>query len=249
MGPGMGILEKVGSPAVLRVWSGRAVVNGVNVSVRTRRRRRTGKMVLIRALNHLQRVFVMSPNRVKLAPSSVEIRMNPDDLASLAEEMEVAAAADFASVAYRSAILKHGARVTSAAPLDVRISADESVPAGRYRIVPRPESGNHYAPSALAQNPVLRLITDNEVTESQISGVHAGRSKTVEFVLPVKRTVSRVHARFTVVDGEWYITGLGVNGILVNDRALTGVQMLYDGDVLSWGRTADAPTSRVEILP
>ncbi|HET7012636.1 MAG TPA: FHA domain-containing protein [Streptosporangiaceae bacterium] len=191
----------------------------------------------------------MSPNRVKMAPSGVEIRLNTADLALIAEEMEIAAAAEFASAAYRSAITKHGALVSSSAPLEVRISEDASVPAGRYRIVALPESDLRYSATALAANPALRLVTGNEVAESRISGVRAGRSKTVEFVLPVKRTVSRIHARFTVIDGDWHITGLGVNGILVNDCPLTGVQMLYDGDVLSWGRTADAPTSRVEILP
>ena len=49
---------------------------------------RDGREVLQLALRHLPEVFIVTPSGSLLAPNAVEVLMNPDDFASLAEVME-----------------------------------------------------------------------------------------------------------------------------------------------------------------
>jgi hypothetical protein len=94
--------------------------------------------------------------------------------------------------------------------------------------------------------PLLRLVTGDSVVQTRISGACAGRGP-VDLVLPEVPTVSREHARFTFADGEWRVVNLGRNGLMLNDVPLNGPHAIRDGDVIRWGRTADALMSRVEI--
>jgi FHA domain len=94
--------------------------------------------------------------------------------------------------------------------------------------------------------PVLRLVTDDWVAETRVSGARAGRGA-VELVLPEVPTVSREHARFTFSDGRWWIANLGKNGLTLNGAALADEQPLCNGDSIRWGMRSDALLSRVEI--
>jgi pSer/pThr/pTyr-binding forkhead associated (FHA) protein len=94
--------------------------------------------------------------------------------------------------------------------------------------------------------PVLRLVTGSWVTETSISGARAGRGA-VELELPYAPTVSRVHARFTFSEGLWRVTNEGMNGLTVNGVPVEAEQPLTDGDSIRWGKSPDAPVSRVEI--
>jgi pSer/pThr/pTyr-binding forkhead associated (FHA) protein len=94
--------------------------------------------------------------------------------------------------------------------------------------------------------PVLRLVTGSSVAETVTSGARAGRGP-VELVLPEVPTVSRVHATFTFAADHWWVTNQGVNGLSVNDVPVEGKQPLNDGDSIRWGKSPDAPLSRVEI--
>jgi pSer/pThr/pTyr-binding forkhead associated (FHA) protein len=94
--------------------------------------------------------------------------------------------------------------------------------------------------------PVLRLVTGSWVTETSISGARAGRGP-VELELPYAPTVSRVHARFTFSEGLWRVTNEGMNGLTVNGVPVEAEQPLTDGDSIRWGKSPDAPVSRVEI--
>ena len=94
--------------------------------------------------------------------------------------------------------------------------------------------------------PVLRLVTGSWVTETSMSGARAGRGP-VELELPYAPTVSRVHARFRFSDGCWRVTNEGMNGLTVNGVPVASEEPLGDGDSIRWGKSPDAPVSRVEI--
>ena len=98
-----------------------------------------------------------------------------------------------------------------------------------------------------ALTPLLRLITNGAAAETRVSGARAGRGKGVELQLPGEPTVSRVHATFTCTGGEWRITVLGRNGVLLNGTALTGEHVVRDGDSIRWGQQSGAPVSAVVI--
>jgi hypothetical protein len=100
---------------------------------------------------------------------------------------------------------------------------------------------------ALAPNPLLRLVTGDYVTQTRVSGARAGRGFGTELTLPDDPTMSRVHATFTCTDGLWRISGTGRNGLALNGIALSGEEVIRDGDFIRWGLRADALSSRVQI--
>jgi pSer/pThr/pTyr-binding forkhead associated (FHA) protein len=95
--------------------------------------------------------------------------------------------------------------------------------------------------------PLLRLVTGDCVAETRDSGASAGRGAAAELRLPDEPTVSRVHAKFTFADGQWWITSLGRNGLTLNGTFLADQHALRDGDLIRWGSRPDALASRVEI--
>jgi FHA domain len=102
------------------------------------------------------------------------------------------------------------------------------------------------APAAPAI-PMLRLVTGDTVAQTRRSGARAGRGE-VDLVLPQVATVSREHARFSYVDGQWWVANLGRNGLTLNGTPLAGGgHPLHDGDSIRWGMRPDALASRVEI--
>jgi hypothetical protein len=97
--------------------------------------------------------------------------------------------------------------------------------------------------------PLLRLVTAGSAAETQVSGARAGRASTVELLLPEEPTLSRVHAKFVFRDGHWRVTGLGRNGLMVNEMPVQGEQVVRDGDLIRWGSQPGALVSRVQIGP
>jgi hypothetical protein len=95
---------------------------------------RDGQDVLRVALRHLPEVFVVTPSGSLLAPDHVELRMNPDDLRSLGEHMEIGVAAQSAAEGDVDQVTAHGARPAGPGPAEVRIIPDDDVPPGRYRL-------------------------------------------------------------------------------------------------------------------
>ena len=94
--------------------------------------------------------------------------------------------------------------------------------------------------------PSLRLVTGSAVAHTRQSGARAGRGP-VELRLPDVPTVSRVHARFTCTNGQWWVTNEGANGLCVNGSLVTDQHPLHDGDEIRWGQGDRALTSRVEV--
>jgi hypothetical protein len=97
--------------------------------------------------------------------------------------------------------------------------------------------------------PLLRLVTGGSAAETRLSGARAGRGTAVELLLPEEPTVSRVHAKFVFRDGQWRVTGLGQNGLMVNEMPVRGEQVVRDGDLIRWGNQPGALVSRVQIGP
>src|ERR1700759_1134736 len=114
-------------------------------------------------------------------------------------------------------------------------------PAGAVSGFPTVLERNHHAA------PPLRLITGGKVAETTVSGARAGRGHSVELGLPEVPTVSREHAKFPYSDGQWYVTNLGMNGITVNGRQVSGEQPVTTGDSIRWGTRPDALQSEVQI--
>jgi hypothetical protein len=95
---------------------------------------RDGQDVLRLALRHLPDVFVITPSGSLLAPNLVDLRLNPADLSSITERMDLGLISTSAAEVYEEQVAAHGARFAGAGPADVRVIADPSVPAGRYRL-------------------------------------------------------------------------------------------------------------------
>jgi FHA domain len=95
---------------------------------------RDGQDVLNVALRHLSDVFVVTPSGSLLAPDVVEIQMNPYDLISLRERMELDVICASATEVYEEQVVARGARFTGLGQPDVYVIPDESVPPGRFRL-------------------------------------------------------------------------------------------------------------------
>jgi FHA domain-containing protein len=303
---------------------------------------RDGRDVLRVALRHLPEVFIVTPQGSLLAPNAVDLRMNPTDVESLADLIDLNLVSASAAEAYAAEVAAHSARVVSNVPLEVCVVPDGAVPPGRYRLrqrsslaavapfagaapfagpdpfagaapfagadpatsvdpitgadpvtsmepacaaypvsMPGPSGAPGPAPVAYpvgagvgpfrdgrtkselavapafmtgaatvaepALPPLLRLITNGAVAETRVSGARAGRGKAVELQLPGDPTVSRVHATFTCTGGQWRITVLGRNGVLLNGTPLTSEHVVRDGDAIRWGQQSSAPVSTVVI--
>jgi len=289
---------------------------------------RDGREVLHLALRHLSEVFIVMPNGSLLAPSAVELHMNPDDVESLADVIDLALVNAEAAEAYEAEVAACSARIARDIPVEVSVVADPEVPAGRYRLrqrkhgagqipvhsgqvpavhggqpsvygaqvpavhggqpsvyggqVPAVHGGQlpvhagrvradetddlfhdgftrgdtataqtmmtgEATVSEMAQIPLLRLVTGGTVAETRMPAARAGRGRAVELMLPAEPTISRVHARFAYTRGQWWITGVGSNGVVLNGTPLAGEHLVRDGDSIQWGRQASALVSRVEI--
>lgn len=236
---------------------------------------RDGRDVFQLAMRHLPEVFIVTPKGSLLAPSAIEVRMNPADVDSLAQLIDLVLVNALAVEAYEAEVAARHARILSDRPLEVGVVADPVVPAGRYVLRQRKQSDAQIsrgvgaglrasftrpdldaartkmtgqATVAEPSHPLLRLVTGKSVTQTRTSGARAGRGRAAELTLPDEPTISRVHGKFTCAGSVWQVTSLGRNGMVVNGTLLIGEQPIHDGDLIRWGRQADAPISRVEIL-
>jgi FHA domain len=95
---------------------------------------RDGEDVLKVALRHLPDVFVVTPSGSLLAPNLVELQLNPDDLASLCQRMELGVISASVAEVYQEQVAAHGARFAGPGRPGVHVTAAGSVPPGRYRL-------------------------------------------------------------------------------------------------------------------
>src|SRR6516162_3196429 len=94
---------------------------------------RDGQAVLRVAMKHLHDVFVITPSGSLFAPTSVEIQMNPDDLISLCDRIELSVVIASVTEAYAEQVVRYGARFATSERAEAYVVADERIPRGRYR--------------------------------------------------------------------------------------------------------------------
>jgi hypothetical protein len=95
---------------------------------------RDGQDVLNVAMRHLADVFVITPSGALLAPNLIELQLNPDDLNSLCERMDLGVIGASLSEVYAEQVTAYGARLAGAGGAQVYVTAAGSVPPGRYRL-------------------------------------------------------------------------------------------------------------------
>jgi hypothetical protein len=95
---------------------------------------RDGQDVLNAAIRHLSDVFVVTPSGSLLAPDVVELQMNPGDLASLRERMELDVVSTSVTEVYEDQVVQRGARFAGSCQPEVYVVTDASIPQGRYRL-------------------------------------------------------------------------------------------------------------------
>ena len=95
---------------------------------------RDGQDVLNVAMRHLADVFVITPSGTLLAPNVVELQLNPDDLGSLCERMDLGVISASMTEVYQEQVSTYGARLAGAGRAEVYVIASGSVPPGRYRL-------------------------------------------------------------------------------------------------------------------
>ena len=94
---------------------------------------RDGQDVLKVAMRHLSDVFVVTPGGSLLAPNVVELQLNPDDLASLCERMDLGVISASMTEVYEEQVAAYGARLAGPGQADVYVTAGSVAP-GRYRL-------------------------------------------------------------------------------------------------------------------
>jgi hypothetical protein len=95
---------------------------------------RDGQDVLNAAMRHLPDVFIVTPSGSLIAPDIVELQMNPDDLASLREQMELDVVSTSVTEVYEDQVAERGARFAGSYQPEVYVVPDDSIPQGRYRL-------------------------------------------------------------------------------------------------------------------
>src|SRR6516165_471822 len=95
---------------------------------------RDGQDVLKVAMRHLPDVFVVTPSGALLAPDVVELQLNPADLASLCEQMELGVISSSLTEVYEEQVAEYRARLARPGRTQVYVTASGSVPPGRYHL-------------------------------------------------------------------------------------------------------------------
>ncbi len=95
---------------------------------------RDGQDVLNAAMRHLSDVFVVTPSGSVIAPDVVELQMNPGDLASLRERMELDVVSTSVTEVYEDQVAERGARFAGSCQPEVYVVPEHSIPQGRYRL-------------------------------------------------------------------------------------------------------------------
>src|SRR6201989_466800 len=95
---------------------------------------RDGQDVLRIAMRHLPDVFVITPSGSLLAPTVVELQLNPADLDSLREQMDLDVISSSLTEVYEEQVVAYQGRPAAPGRAQVYVIASGSVPPGRYRL-------------------------------------------------------------------------------------------------------------------
>jgi hypothetical protein len=137
---------------------------------------RDGQDVLKAAMRHLSDVLIVTPSGSLLAPDIVELQMNPEDLASLREQMELDVVNTSVTEVYEDQVAEHGARFAGAYRPEVYVVQDDSIPRGRFRLR-RGFPASAESPAAPPDPPGLPDLVDRQfpyVAATALDEVSAG---------------------------------------------------------------------------
>jgi hypothetical protein len=147
---------------------------------------RDGQDVLKAAMRHLPDVFIVTPSGSLIAPDVVELQMNPDDLSSVGERMELDVVSTSVTEVYEDQVAEHGARFAGAYQPEVYVVQDDTIPQGRYRL-------RRGLPVSARPSPGLRDLPDApDLFDPQFTYAGAG---------PGGRTWHEVNPGRTIMDG------------------------------------------------
>jgi hypothetical protein len=185
---------------------------------------RDGQAVLRAAVSHLHDVFVITPGGSVFAPTSVEIQMNPEDLASVCDRMEFAVVIASATEMYEEQVVQYGARFVGSERAEVSVAADEWIPRGRYRL----------RQAGLANAPAQGEMSDADL------------SLAPDFAYPAPRYAGDGSAARTVVDARTVVED---GQVTVLERTVLPVPLLrlVTGDSVSQTRTTGARAGRGSV--
>src|SRR6476659_1117466 len=164
---------------------------------------RKGQAVLRAAFGPLRKCFVSPPSGSLLAPAVVELQLNPADLDSLREQMDLDVINSSLTEVYEEQVVAYQARPAAPGRAQVYVTASGSVPPGRYRLrqgdpvragtrpdrldVPyahaAPELGNA-APRRAYAGPVSHVWQDPGRTVAADGTVAAGGTTVMERSVP-----------------------------------------------------------------
>jgi hypothetical protein len=156
---------------------------------------RDGHDVLNAAMRHLSDVLVITPSGSLLAPDVVELQMNPDDLASLLQQMELDVVSTSATELYEDQVAERGARFAGSCQPEVYIVPDDSIPQGRYRLRRGLPVSARYSPGTrdLPEVPDLTDLppgyVDQAFAASAQDPVGAGRGGRARYGVEPGRTI------------------------------------------------------------
>jgi FHA domain len=138
---------------------------------------RDGRDVLQLALRNLRQVFIITPGGSLLAPSAVEVCMNPADVDSLADAIDLELVSAFAVEAYEAAVAASSARILRNVPVEVDVIEDPAVPLGRYRVRQRRQQPAAFASAGAAAPAASALgfrdghtLQDRELVSTILAG-------------------------------------------------------------------------------
>ena len=128
---------------------------------------RDGQDVLRIAMRHLPDVFVVTPSGSLLAPGVVELQLNPADLDSLCERMELGVISSSLTEVYEEQVAAYQARLAAPGRAQVYVTASGSVPPGRYRL----RQGDPVGPAPGPTCSISRTRTPRPSSRMPASGV------------------------------------------------------------------------------
>jgi FHA domain-containing protein len=160
---------------------------------------RDGQDVLSVAMRHLADVFIVTPSGSLLAPDVVELQMNPGDLASLRERMELDVVSTSMTEVYEDQVAERGARFAVSCRPEVYVIPDDSIPQGRYRlrqglpVSARPSPGSWDLPDVPDPIDHRSAYVDRECAATMADPVGAGLGG---------RAWNEVNSGQTIMDNE-----------------------------------------------
>ncbi|HEY4463399.1 MAG TPA: FHA domain-containing protein [Streptosporangiaceae bacterium] len=208
---------------------------------------RDGQDVLQLALRHLPDVFAVMPNGSRLAPNLVDLYLNPGDLGSLCERMDIGLINTSASEVYEEQVATQGASFARPGPVGVRVIPDPSVPPGRYRLRHgQPGSPGGYGPEPAYPEPELEYDgPDYEVPAPAPAYAGPGRPGPARDDSPPWRG-------FAVIDGRTQAhpettSGEGLPTVMERSHTPVPTLRLVTGDSVAETRLSGAVAGRGNV--